>query len=42
MLGQLKNEIGPQQFSKEKLLASRLNGAVALDLKHRIEQILAS
>lgn len=41
VLGQLKNEIGPQKFSKERILAAKLNGAVAIDLKHRIEQILA-
>jgi len=42
VLGQLKNEIGSQKFSKEKILATKLNGTVAMDLKHRIEEILAA
>ena len=41
VLGQLKNRIGQQTFSPEKILASKLNGQVAVDLKHMIEQVLA-
>lgn len=38
---QLKNKVPANAFSEENVLNSTLGGAVALDLKHRIEQILA-
>jgi ABC-type lipoprotein export system ATPase subunit len=41
ILGQLQNAIGQHRFSKALILGSTLNGQVALDLKHKIEQILA-
>lgn len=41
VLGQLQNTIGQNKFKKELILASSLNGQVALDLKHKIEQVLA-
>lgn len=41
VLGQLQNVIGQQRFSKTLILSSSLNGQVALDLKHKIEQVLA-
>lgn len=40
VLGQLQNTIGQHRFSKALILGSKLNGQVALDLKHKIEQIL--
>lgn len=39
VLGQLQNTIGQHRFSKALILGSKLNGQVALDLKHKIEQI---
>lgn len=40
VLGKLQNAIGQQRFSKEAILGSKLNGQIALDLKHKIEQVL--
>lgn len=40
VLGQLQNAIGSHRFRKELILASKLNGQVALDLKHKIEEVL--
>ncbi|MCR6626064.1 MAG: AAA family ATPase [Pseudoxanthomonas sp.] len=42
VLGQLQNSIGQHKFSKALILGSNLNGQVALDLKHKIEQVLAA
>ena len=42
ILGQLQNAIGQQKFSKTLILGSKLNGQVAMDLKHKIEQALAA
>jgi hypothetical protein len=37
----LKDQLSASVFSEEKLLLATLNGQVALDLKHKIETILA-
>lgn len=42
VLGNLSNRIGQHKFSKTLILASKLNGQVALDLKHKIEQVLGA
>ena len=42
VLGQLQNAIGQKKFSKSLILGSKLNGQVALDLKHKIEQVLGA
>lgn len=42
ILGQLQNAIGQHIFSKTLILSSKLNGQVALDLKHKIEQVLSA
>ena len=42
VLGQLQNSIGQHKFSKSLILGSNLNGQVALDLKHKIEQVFAA
>ena len=38
---QLKNKVPAGAFSTDKILATTLGGQVALDLKHKVEQILA-
>lgn len=42
VLSKLQNTIGQQKFTKDMILGSKLNGHVALDLKHKIEQVLGA
>jgi energy-coupling factor transporter ATP-binding protein EcfA2 len=42
VFNQLKNKVPSGAFSEAKVLSGTLGGQVALDLKHKIEQILAS
>lgn len=41
IFGQLKNIVPGRAFSTEAILASSLGGQVALDLKHKIDQVIA-
>lgn len=38
---QLKNKVPAQAFNEDKILNGTLGGMIALDLKHKIEQVLA-
>lgn len=42
VLGQLSNLIGSHRFSRTLIIGSAMNGQVALDLKHKIEQVMAA
>lgn len=41
VLGKLQDSIGQHKFSKTLILRRKLSGLVALDLKHKVEQVLA-